>query len=90
MTDVGPLIDLANMEGISILTIERFIPTGSGLRIKNEMLNPTEIETIFNYVSKRANDEISQKGSTIITRSRPLWTLTNTTCSYSIIDEKTK
>jgi radical SAM protein with 4Fe4S-binding SPASM domain len=73
--DVGPIIDLAAQEDIAFLTIERFVPTGAGSKISKEMLSPKEIETTFNYISERAKQEIRMKGSTSITRSRPLWVL---------------
>jgi radical SAM protein with 4Fe4S-binding SPASM domain len=79
--DVGAIIDLANREDVSFLTIERFVPTGSGSKIINEMLSPQEIELTFNYISERARQEVCRKGSTIITRSRPLWVMCNK--SYS-------
>jgi len=41
--DVPSLIDLAIREGISTLTLERFVPLGSGSKIRDEMLSPQEI-----------------------------------------------
>ena len=75
--DVPSLIDLAIAEGISTLTIERFIPIGSGTRIGGELLSPEEIKNVFDYVSKRATQEINNGGLTSISRSRPLWVMCN-------------
>jgi len=75
--DIPSIIDLAVDEGISSLTIERFVPTGSGARIKNEFLPPEEIRRVFSYVSERAEQEINKGGQTTISRSRPLWVMCN-------------
>jgi radical SAM protein with 4Fe4S-binding SPASM domain len=77
--DVPSLIDLAVAEGISSLTIERFVPIGSGTKIKNELLSPEEIKRVFDYVSWRAEQEINRGGLTSISRSRPLWVMCNRT-----------
>ena len=62
--DIPSLIDLAVAEGISSLTIERFVPTGSGAKIRNELLSPEEIKRVFDYVSERAEQEINRGGLT--------------------------
>ena len=86
--EIGAIIDLAQREDIRFLTIERFVPTGSGVRIRNEMLSPQEVKIAFNYISERAGQEIDEKGSTIITRARPLWVLCNGSCPSSINESK--
>jgi len=75
--DIPSLIDLAIAEGISSLTIERLVPTGSGAKIRNELLSPEEIKKVFDYISERAEQEINRGGLTSITRSRPLWVMCN-------------
>jgi radical SAM protein with 4Fe4S-binding SPASM domain len=75
--DVPSLIDLAIAEGISSLTIERFVPTGSGAKIREELLPPEEIKRVFDYISERAEQEIARGGLTSISRSRPLWVMCN-------------
>jgi radical SAM protein with 4Fe4S-binding SPASM domain len=75
--DIPSLIDLAVAEGISSLTIERFVPVGSGARIRNELLSPEEIKGVFSYISERAEREINRGGLTSISRSRPLWVMCN-------------
>jgi len=68
--DVPSLIDLAISEGISALTIERLVPTGSGAKIRNKLLSPEEIKRVFDYISGRAEQEINRGGLTSIPRSR--------------------
>lgn len=75
--DIPAIIDLAVAEGISSLTIERFVPTGSGAKIRDELLPPEEIKRVFGYISERAEREINRGGLTSISRSRPLWALCN-------------
>ncbi len=75
--DIPPIIDLAVAEGISCLTIERFVPTGSGAKIRDELLSPEEIKKVFGYISERAEQEINRGGVTSISRSRPLWVMCN-------------
>ena len=75
--DIASLIDLAVAEGISTLTIERFVPTGSGAKIREELLSPQEINRVFDYISERAEQEINRGGLTSISRSRPLWVMCN-------------
>ncbi len=75
MGDIPSIIDLAVAEGISSLTIERFVPTGSGAKIRDELLTPEEIKRTFGYISERA--EKNRDGLTSISRSRPLWAMCN-------------
>ena len=77
MRDIPLLIDLATAEGINNLTIERFVPIGSGDRISSQLLSPEEIKHVFEYVSKRAEQETNRDGLTLIARSRPLWVMCN-------------
>lgn len=76
MNDIPELIDLATNEGISTLTVERFVPTGSGIRIIDEVLTTEEIKSVFGYISKRA-DQNKANEFNLISRSRPLWILFN-------------
>jgi len=73
--DIPSIIDLAMAEGISSLTIERFVPTGSGAKIRGELLSPEETKRVFGYISERAEQEINRGGLTSISRSRPLWVM---------------
>jgi len=73
--DIPSIIDLAVAEGISSLTIERFVPTGSGAKIRDELLSPEEIKRVFGYISERAEQEANRGGLTSISRSRPLWVM---------------
>ena len=75
--DIPSLIELAIAEGISVLTIERFVPIGSGAKIREELLSPEEIKRVFDYISERAEQEINRGGLTSISRSRPLWVMCN-------------
>ncbi len=77
MRDIPSIIDLAVREGISSLTIERIVPTGSGAKIRDELLSPEEIKRVFNYISDHAEQEINRGGLTSISRSRPLWVMCN-------------
>ena len=77
LEDIPSLIDLAIEEGIDNLTIERFVPIGSGEKIRSELLSPEEIKDIFNYISKRSDQETNKNGATSISRSRPLWIMCN-------------
>ncbi len=76
MNDIPELINLATNLGISTLTVERFVPTGSGLSIKDELLSPEEIKNVFGYISNHAGQN-KANGNNIISRSRPLWILFN-------------
>jgi len=75
--DILSIIDLAVAKGVSSLTIERFVPTGSGAKIRDELLSPEEIKRVFGYISERAEQEINRGGLTSISRSRPLWVMCN-------------
>ena len=75
--DIPSLIDLTMAEGISSLTIERFVPIGSGAKIRGGLLSPEEIKRVFDYISERAEQEINRGGLTSISRSRPLWVMCN-------------
>ncbi len=74
MNDVPALIDFAVSEGINALTVERFVPTGSGISIKDELLTPEELKNVFGYISSRA-DQNKVNEYNLISRSRPLWIL---------------
>jgi len=80
--DIPSIIDLAVAEGISSLTIERFVPTGSGAKINNALLSPEEIKKAFGYISERAEQEINRNGLTSISRSRPLWVMCNRNTNF--------
>jgi len=77
VADIPSLIDLAVAEGISVLTIERFVPIGSGAKIREELLSPEEIKRVFDYISERAEQEINRGGLTSISQSRALWVMCN-------------
>jgi len=77
MRDIPLIIDLANAESISTLTIERMVPTGTGKNLVKQLLLPEEIKEIFEYISERAEQPIKGKGTTSISRSRPLWVMCN-------------
>jgi radical SAM protein with 4Fe4S-binding SPASM domain len=76
MNDIPELIDLATTEGINTLTVERFVPTGSGKTISNGLLTPEEVKGVFGYISDRANKNKANEYN-LISRSRPLWILFN-------------
>jgi len=88
--DIPSLIDLAISEGISSLTIERLVPTGSGAKIREELLSPEEIKRVFDYISERAEQEINRGGLTSISRSRPLWVMCNSNTVFPGIDTSNK
>ena len=88
--DIPALIDLAIAEGISNLTIERFVPIGSGAKIRDEVLSPEEIKGVFDYISERAEQEINRGGLTSISRSRPLWVMCNQNAESLDTDISTK
>ena len=90
MKDIPSLIDLAVAEGISSLTIERFVPVGSGAKIRNELLSPEEIKRVFDYISERAEQEINRGGLTSISRSRPLWVMCNRNTGSLGVDTSNK
>ena len=73
MKDIPLIIDLANTEEVSNLTIERMVPTGTGKTLKNQLLTPKEIREVFEYISERA--EHMDKATTSISRTRPLWVM---------------
>ena len=84
--DIPSLIDLAIAEGIDNLTLERFVPVGSGSKIRDEMLSPREIRNVFEYVSSRAANLENCVGQTHISRSRPLWVLCDNGTKATKID----
>jgi len=86
--DIPAIIDLAVVEGISSLTIERFVPTGSGAKINDELLSPEEIKKAFGYISERAEQEINRGGLTSISRSRPLWVMCNSRSLVADMNDK--
>ncbi len=90
MKDIPLIIDLANAEEVSNLTIERMVPTGTGKTLKNQLLSPKEIREVFEYISERAQQQINEKGSTLISRSRPLWVLCNRNQDSSNSDSSTE
>jgi radical SAM protein with 4Fe4S-binding SPASM domain len=90
VSDLGAIIDLTLKEDVRFLTIERMVPTGSGKRIKKETLSPDEIKKAFNYISGRAEQQIREKGTTIITRSRPLWIMCNESCFSNEIKDNSE
>jgi AdoMet-dependent heme synthase len=90
ISDLGAIIDLASAEGVRFLTIERCVPTGSGAGIRTEMLSSAEIQRAFNYISQRAEQQIHETGSTIITRSRPLWVMCNKKTPQSELNTNTQ
>jgi len=53
LVDVPSIIDLAVAEGITSLTIERFVPIGSGAKIGDELLSPEEIKRVFGYIKHK-------------------------------------
>lgn len=73
INDVSHLIDLATEEGAKSLTIERFIPCGSGQKIKNEILSKNEIKNVFEYISNRADSECEKENPLLIRKFRTLW-----------------
>jgi len=84
--DIPSLIDLAIAEGINNLTLERFVPIGSGSKIRDEMLSPEEIRNVFEYVSTHAVNLENCVGQTHISRSRPLWVLCDNGTKAAKID----
>lgn len=88
--DIPSLIDLAVAEGISVLTIERFVPIGSGAKIREELLSPEGIKRVFDYISERAEQEINRGGLTSISRSRPLWVMCNSNTVFPCTDTSNK
>ncbi len=77
MRDIPSLIDLAIAEGISTLTVERLVPTGSGHKMRDQVLSTEEVKHVFEYVSVRVEQEINRGGITSISCSRPLWVRCN-------------
>jgi radical SAM protein with 4Fe4S-binding SPASM domain len=75
LREIGSIIDLATNQGVRFLTIERFVPAGAGSKTRSNVLSSEEIRSAFEYISMRADQQIAERGSTIITRSRPLWVL---------------
>ena len=73
MKDVPSLIDLAIMEGVTGLTIERLVPIGSAEDMKDSLLSPQEIRDTFQYISDRADVEYEKGTQLRILKYRPLW-----------------
>jgi len=71
--EVPSLIDLAIKEKIGTLTIERFVPEGKGIEVKDWFLTKKEVHELFQYVSWRSDTEY-QKGTPLtILKYRTLW-----------------
>jgi len=73
--DVSHVIDLAIENNVDFLTFERFIPTGSGKNMDNNVLSPQELSEVFDYIAKRSNEEYSKGSSLTILKLRALWIL---------------
>jgi radical SAM protein with 4Fe4S-binding SPASM domain len=71
--DIPLLFDLAMKEDISGLTVERLVPCGSGLQIKDQLLSPEEIRDVFQYISDRADLEYEKGNQFLILKYRTLW-----------------
>lgn len=85
--DIPALINLAISEGILGLTIERFVPIGSGSNMCNEMCTPEEIRNAFEYISTRIENLRNDGVQTHISQSRPLWVLCNRAVTQLDINE---
>jgi len=71
--EVPSLIDLAIKEKIDTLTIERFVPAGKGIEVKDWFLTKEEVHELFQYVALRSDTEY-QKGTPLtILKYRTLW-----------------
>jgi radical SAM protein with 4Fe4S-binding SPASM domain len=73
MKEVPALIDLALREGVDALTVERFVPTGSGEKMRELLLSSEEIRDIFQYISDRADLEYEKGSPLTILKFRTLW-----------------
>lgn len=74
-SDVPCLIDLAIAEDVDSITIERFVPIGSGKELSDLVLLPDEIKNIYQYVSSRADEEYAKGTRLKILKFRSLWIL---------------
>lgn len=73
--DVPTLIDLAIAEDVDAITIERFVPTGSGADLASLVLSPDEIHSVYKYVAERADREFEVGTGLKILKYRSLWIL---------------
>jgi len=71
--EVPSLIDLAIKEKINTLTIERFVPEGKGVKIKDWFLSKEEVHKLFQYVSWRSDKEYQRGNPLQILKYRTLW-----------------
>lgn len=89
MHEVPSLIDLALNENIDGLTIERLVPTGSSKNRNDLVLSSNEIKSIFEYVSKRSDQEYNLGSHINILKYRPLWILIDPCRTYSYSETPT-
>jgi radical SAM protein with 4Fe4S-binding SPASM domain len=73
LQDVPALIDLAIREGVNAVTIERFVPVGTGSEAKNLFLTREEIHELYEYVAQRSEKEYKNGTPLIIWKCRSLW-----------------
>ncbi len=73
--DIDALIDLAIEEDVDAITIERFVPAGSGADLENLVLSSDEIKEIYKYISERADKEYKKGTKLKILKYRSLWIL---------------
>ena len=73
--EVPALIDLALREGVSALTVDRLVPTGSGRKINDLLLSPEEIHNGFRYISDRADLEYERGSPLTILKYRTLYAI---------------
>ncbi len=71
--DIPALFDLSIQNNINSLLVERFVPCGYGKQIKGEMLSPSELRNIFQYISNRADLEYDMGNKLMVVKQRPLW-----------------
>jgi len=73
MHEVPALVDLAIAKKISAFTVERLVPCGNGQQLQEELLAPTELKKVYEYLNERAAGEDFLCSGIQLRRSRPLW-----------------
>jgi len=84
--DISRLIELAIEEDVDAITIERFVPTGSGSALSHLVLSPTELRDIYQYVAGRADEEYEKGTKLKILKFRSLWVLLDPERSKAAIE----
>lgn len=73
--DYTKLIRLANNLGVDIIWSDRMVPSGSGEKIKNQMLQPSEVKKFYKEIVNISENLVKNKSKTYVGIGRTLYFL---------------